>query len=377
MIKLYVGGKESFEHIINCINAAKKHIRINMFIWRDDLIGNEVALALINAANRGVKIYISKDKLGMMFEYGEENKYSFFHHDLQSKWYIQSRMLDIAYPMEGKVKRIPKDVNPNYTTLMEHKNIKVDCERVKMDHSKFYIFDHEILVLGGVNIEDKEVTSDVRGMSYHDYMVEIKDRDVVKFFKQRLYGPKKYKLDNDIEFIFNRNIYGKKEFLVRDKIIRILETANTSVDIVMAYIGDPAINACILRLIKQGVDVNLYIPKQANLQNDLNMKLIKELMAKSKNKLNVYLSNKMIHAKLIRIDDYLMTVGSTNLNNQAMEVLLELNIVLNKKQTLRDMDQVFEKLDQSILELEEGSIKIEDFDELEFNPVRAFLEGLV
>ena len=56
--KLLVDGKQAFPSIIKEIENASKSIFINMFIWRDDVIGNKIVQACLNAANRGVKITI-------------------------------------------------------------------------------------------------------------------------------------------------------------------------------------------------------------------------------------------------------------------------------------------------------------------------------
>jgi len=404
-IKLFTGGKKSFEAIFEAIQNSNKHIYINMFIWRDDIIGNELAKALLMAANRGVKVIISKDKLGMLFEYGEEYKKSFFHHNLWSRWYLQSVILDKMYPMHGKSKQmlLSKDikVNPLFTEIINHKNIIVKNKRVKMDHSKYYIFDNEVLIIGGVNVEDKEVTNDVTGRAYHDYMVKIRDKSVVKNFKRALSTVQKPLSKSDhqlinrsnsksislkniwqsyettpISFIYNHTVAGNKYYSVRESIIDLLNEATKSVVIVMAYIGDQKINATILNLIQKGIYVTIIMAQSANLQQDLNMRHLENLMKLSNNKLIVYLNPKMIHAKLIKIDDNLMTVGSCNLNTQAMDVLLELNIVIRKRAD-GETAQYFEDLDESIGRLIESSISIITYQEIKYKKWKAFLENLV
>ena len=69
---LLIDGKNAFNEIINSINNAKKSVKINMFIWRDDNIGNKIALALLNSANRGVNVEISVDRYGIICEKTEE-----------------------------------------------------------------------------------------------------------------------------------------------------------------------------------------------------------------------------------------------------------------------------------------------------------------
>ena len=67
-IKLLFNGEEAFKRIIEHIQQAKETIFINMFIWRDDRIGNIIAGELFDAVERGVQITIIKDKLGELFE---------------------------------------------------------------------------------------------------------------------------------------------------------------------------------------------------------------------------------------------------------------------------------------------------------------------
>ena len=76
---LLTDGREAFPEILSCIENAKKYVRINMFIWRDDKIGNRMAEAVLSAAERGVKVEISVDRYGVLLEKSEECKRSFFH----------------------------------------------------------------------------------------------------------------------------------------------------------------------------------------------------------------------------------------------------------------------------------------------------------
>ena len=66
--KLLVDGENAFNEILSCIDNAKHVIKVNMFIWRDDEIGNEIGKHLYDAANRGVKIFISIDRFGDVLE---------------------------------------------------------------------------------------------------------------------------------------------------------------------------------------------------------------------------------------------------------------------------------------------------------------------
>ena len=47
---LLIDGKRAFPEIISCIENAKKSVYINIFIWRDDIIGNRMGEAVLKAA---------------------------------------------------------------------------------------------------------------------------------------------------------------------------------------------------------------------------------------------------------------------------------------------------------------------------------------
>ena len=70
--KLLTDGKAAFNEILRCSAAARYCIEVNVFIWRDDAIGNTLARALLDAADRGVQVRISKDRFGGVFERAEE-----------------------------------------------------------------------------------------------------------------------------------------------------------------------------------------------------------------------------------------------------------------------------------------------------------------
>ena len=65
-LELLVGGRRAFPEILGCIEKAKTSLEINMFIWRDDEIGNRMAQAVVDAADRGVQVYISADRYGVV-----------------------------------------------------------------------------------------------------------------------------------------------------------------------------------------------------------------------------------------------------------------------------------------------------------------------
>ena len=102
---LLVDGKEAFPETLRCIAEAKKSVYINMFIWRDDEIGNAIGQAVFDAAQCGVQVEISADRYGVVLEKSEECKRSFFHKRQSLTEKIKTAALEILYPMEGAPRR--------------------------------------------------------------------------------------------------------------------------------------------------------------------------------------------------------------------------------------------------------------------------------
>ena len=73
------GAAMTFRHVLGRIRDARETIEIHMFVWRSDGIGNEIGRAVLAAADRGVKIRITKDTGAFMYERIEMNRKSFLN----------------------------------------------------------------------------------------------------------------------------------------------------------------------------------------------------------------------------------------------------------------------------------------------------------
>ena len=93
----------------------------------------------------------------------------------------------------------------------------------------------------------------------------------------------------------------------------------------------------------------------------------------AENKINAYLSKKMVHAKMIIIDDKIVTFGSCNINKNSMTKLSELNILIN----LLSCKEFDEKLKISLEENFENTVKITNADMIKYNAVKAFIEQII
>ena len=370
-ITLLETGRNAFPEIIRQIRSAGQEIILHMFIWREDRIGLEIAGELLKAADRGVSIVIEKDRYGLLLEYGEESQRSFCHSpDLWER--IQIKALCLFCNRDLYRNRLQTDRCDLYRRLKEHPNVFMTDNRKTEDHSKYFIFDRRIMILGGINIEDKEYFRDAKGRVYFDYMVRISDSEIISRFLEKRESPKK---KNDL-FLVNmkepvRNFELKKSFL------ELIDEAERELVIEMAYFApERDILAAIRHALKRGVKVRILISRSANYNNDTNMLTVSKLLGyrhvcsdgKTDGKLSVFLTDYMLHAKLIMNEKRILT-GSCNINHKSFNRLGELCITVNND------DSPFAcQVRTSVEELFRSSAQAENRRDIRFNPFMAAIE---
>ncbi len=320
-VRVLAGGKTAFEEILAQIEKAKESILVNIYIWRDDKIGRAIGDAMLRAADRGVKIVIRKDRCGALNEFSEENQRSFFHDTLSIRERILVRGLSLLYDRELFLRPLHVQRCGQFEAMRVHPNIRILAQDVRNDHSKYYIFDRRTLIMGGVNIEDKENGSDRQGRPYHDYMV--------------LFEGEKYMADflrsQSVERseVFVRNLKEPvRRFELQEAMLDLIRSAQKELTVLMAYFSpqEDFIDE-ILAAGKRGVSVRIVMPENANYIDASNKKTLRILYEAGLPDIRLYLSGYMLHAKLLMNENRIL-VGSCNITKKAFKELDELDCVL-------------------------------------------------
>lgn len=364
-------GASAFPRIIDAIRLAKNSIVVNMFIWRADNIGVQLAREILDAANRGVKVQISVDRYGFVLELAEESMLSFFHQKptliervkvFALKVFYGTKRVDFSSLSEAVILR---------KKLLNHENVRVEREVFKADHSKYYLIDNSCLFVGGINVEDKEKTFDYLARVYQDYMVEIVDNEAIARFLSKIKGEKT--ANNGYFFGANLKCVEPKLFEVEELYLNVINSANKELIITMAYFAPvKSFIEAILNAVNRGVNVTITIPKSANFQSDLNMKTVKELLKKSGGKINVYLSPKMVHTKLV-MNEKIISLGSCNINKKAFNQLDELNLFVERNEENKQFEiDLLNSLRKNKAICEKASLK-----DIKYSKLRAFIEGFL
>ena len=320
---LLVDGKRAFPEIIRCIEAAKRSVEINMFIWRDDAIGGRMAEAVLKAADNGARVYISVDRYGYVLEKAEEAKKSFFHRDPTFSERVKIKYLELCYKNGGSTDKKEKN-QALLERMLTHPNITVSRHVFKADHSKFYVIDDEILFLGGINIEDKENGQDALGRVYGDYMAKLEGASYVADFREKM--AKGAEKDTEYRFGANMKWGDARRFEMEERYLEMIRTAKERLHITMAYFSPlPQFVTALCDAAARGVAVTVLLPSAANFQHDINMKTVTRLLKDSGGAIRVYLSPRMLHTKLM-MNENTISFGSTNITKKAFGQLSELNL---------------------------------------------------
>ena len=365
---LLVDGVAAFDEILRCIDAAHSSILINMFIWRDDSIGNRLAHAVLRAADRGVHVTISADRVGMILEMCEESEHSFFHTNPRIFEWFKIKLLQWIYPTNRSAIKSENTCSGLLAQLLSHPNIIVDKKREKNDHSKFYIIDDHILIFGSINVEDKECGKDCAGRVYQDYMLKLESKDHVLAFQDKL--ERNRDISDAYCFHMNNKSIQPPVFEMYDRFLSIINGAQKELVIVMAYFAPiKSIIRAIVSAWQRGVHIQILIPGNANFQNDSNRKTIYLLMKYCRNEIEVRLSPKMIHTKLIFSENSVM-FGSCNITNRAFSQLGEVDIELKNEDI-----PIINQLKESVAENWSLSQPADDYHRIRYSPVVAWIEG--
>lgn len=271
-----------------------------------------------------------KDMYAVTLEYAEEAQRSLCHRpDLRERFSIA--VLELLYNRELVRKRLMTSRSSMYMQLKEHPNIVMMDDARTYDHSKYYIFDRKVMILGGINIEDKEYYSDLKGRLYHDYMIKISDPEIVAEFLERKKDPQKK------SGLFRINMKEPVScFELKSSYMEIIDGAERELCIMMAYFApDKDILSAIRRALHRAVRVRILIPRSANYMDDMNKLAALKLLRYSGSRgsgysgsLEIFMTEKMLHSKLL-MNEKRIIIGSCNINKKSFTKLDELAVIVD------------------------------------------------
>ncbi|MCC8120279.1 MAG: cardiolipin synthase [Bacteroidales bacterium] len=322
-VKVYINGQDKFKDLLRDLDNARTYINIQYYIFHNDTIGKQVSDALVRAAKRGVTVRMIYDHVGSF-----RTSDSFFR-KLKKEGVA-------AYPFF-------KVVFPPFGTRINWRN-----------HRKICVIDGAIGYIGGMNVADRYIDGGkqfkkwrdthlritgpaVGGLQYSfavdwNFMgqpliedsVTIEERPGGVGLQLLTSGPTSQW--TNLEFLFTKAIANAKKrvyiqtpyFLPTEGLLRALQTAALS-----------------------GVDVRVMVPnKSDSLMLDHATRSYFVECLKAGIKLYLY-DGGMLHAKMVLVDEELVSIGSTNFDFRSFEHNFEANMQIYSSEVNQQMDEVF------------------------------------
>lgn len=303
-VRVWVDGKDAFRRIEKLIRKARYSIVIHMFIWKDDDVGRQIAALLLEAAERGVQIDITKEAVGDLFEWDAD-----FFGTGQSP-------------------------DPVWKAFWHHPNIRI-THALDHNHTKAFVIDQQILLLTGMNIA-REYRYD-----WHDYLVELKGTAFVEQFFQR---KSQDASQQSVQLVMNT----EREKNIRPTLQHMLDTAKHSVVVEHCYLSDPDMTDRLIRLSKRRVRVTVLLPTAMDFHNHANMLTMGRLRTEGRRShMKVLLYPGIFHAKIILVDRTQAFLGSANLMRSSLDDMGEVNVLVRGRR--RALKKIRESLRHDIL----------------------------
>jgi cardiolipin synthase len=328
-------GESAFARIIERIEGTRRRVHMRCFEWRDDATGDLVGRALLRAAERGVEIEIFKDRVGMHYEYLEASKQSFFHKKIAFRARLSTWLLMASYGRWGSLAQRTSELAD---ALLGHPNVHVAREEKRYDHSKLYVFDDDLVILGGMGIGDDFRLSNI------DFMVEIAGPEAVARLFDRQHGRAAFDPGRPFDFLLRAHDGPDRDELANHR-LDLIANARRSLTIEMAYMGDRACTDAVVGAVKRGVAVTMLTAAKANIIGDLNLHTCAEILRRtgSPENLRIFLHPRMVHGKAIVGDGEWVDVGSTNFTALSHGAYEEVDLFCRDARFARTVEDAIER----------------------------------
>jgi cardiolipin synthase len=322
-VRVLGSGDVAFQQIVERVRNAERSVEIRAFLWRDDEAGNMLGEAVLAAADRGARVTIHKDKIAAVYEYTGGNKQSFFHKRIDPIRGFQAWFLGTVYRAPGSFKQRPNSLSQQ---ILAHPNIRVEHQRKRFDHSKLYIVDDRYLVLGSMGIGDNH------RHDWIDVMVEVEGAEHVARLRERMAGLDEFDPSRGIDFlVHSREAHRKKSCPMISHRLALIDGAEHSLTVEMAYLSDRRFTAALARAVQRGVEVHLVTADRADVLTNINRATCDALMrlTGAPDNLTIALVPRMVHSKVVVIDHRFCDIGSANFTPLSHGVYDEINLFVD------------------------------------------------
>lgn len=317
-VKLFLNGKNKIDSLKKDLLKAKHSINILYYIFSNDEVGSDIMKILIKKAKEGVKIKLLYDSIGSF-----KTKKNFFN----------------------KLKKTGGEIAEFFPPIWGFKffNLRANYR----NHRKIVVIDGKIGYVGGINIRDDHMGKKEKLYPWRDTHIRIYGDSVyslqtaffndwnystnnkisIKKLKEQGFFPKTYSKGSVGLQVITSGPESKNQF-IKESLIKIILSAKKQINIQTPYfIPDEFMINSLIMAKKSGVEINIIIPSKADKSFVYNATLsyVKDLIHSG---INFYMYNGFMHAKMIVVDESIVSIGTCNLDNRSFSLNFEINSFL-------------------------------------------------
>lgn len=321
--ELIHSGNEFFEVAKEMIRSAEKVIHLQTYIFSEDSTGQEIAKELIDAAGRGVKIWVLIDGYGSK-EMSKELVHQF------KKAGIEFRFFSPFFSGEGG-------------------------SQIRRLHHKVLVVDKFQVIVGGINIGDKYHGNE-KQKAWLDYAVRLKGDCVatVHDFCVMMYNKKNYNWEKplkgsrhfkgDVLIRFRCNDWLRRKNEIYRTYKNVFKRSTRSVTIVGSYFLPGIFFLRYIRnAVRRGVKVKIFVGAISDIPmfHSAERYLYDYLL---RHGIEIYEWNEsVLHGKAAIVDNEWCTIGSYNLNNLSKYKTIEMNVDIKDEDFARNFTREIEE----------------------------------
>ena len=324
-VELFREGGDFFPAMFREFDAATRHICIEYYILRNDRIGSLFAEALINAAKRGVSIYLMYDYLGCL-----ETPGSYFRR-------LEAAGITCIHFNKPSFRR--------GLVWLDRRN-----------HRKFAVVDGSRAFLGGMNIGEEYGGFGDSVSHWRDVGIRLEGSAVGQL--QKLFidlwesetgtapavpsPSQRLSPAGDAEVMVVSGGPHHNASFIRSSFRMAIAGAAKNVRIVTPYfVPGPRIVRSLLRAAKRGVQIQLLLPAITDVPL---VKIASRAYLSPLLKAGIEIYERqgtILHAKVMLIDSCWATVGSANFDLRSFHRNYEVNVVIDSPEFGRQIDEMF------------------------------------
>jgi cardiolipin synthase len=321
-VATYTFGQDLYDEMLAAIRGARKQILFETYIWKGDLLGEQFKAALIEAAARGVDVYVIFDGFANLV-------------------------------VSPRFKRFPPEIRtlpyPIYTAGWRF----FDLRRYGRDHRKILVVDDEIGFVGGYNIgatyatEWRDTHCKITGPAVWDLKRAF--ADFWNLHRRRRIGRSVRPLlldtvaDWEPKIRLHRNVPRLWMFPIRSMYLEAINRAQRNVWLTTAYfLPDQDFVDELKAAAGRGVDVRLLVPGKSNhiVTDWISRGYYSQLLGAG---VHIYrYRDAMVHAKTGTIDGTWSTIGTANIDRLSLSGNYEINVEIIDADMAKVMEEIYE-----------------------------------